>query len=142
MTGKIKVYFDSDVIISSLISDLGAAYILLKTSGIKPIISDLQKKELKTVAGRLKLDLNKLKSLIDEKLDMVKVKRGKFKTGKRFLKYVLDPNDTHIVAGIAASGADFFVSYNQRHFLTDKIKTDFKVVSLTPGQLLQYLRSR
>ena len=64
MTAKIKVYFDSDVIISSLFSSRGAADILLKTAEIKPLASDLQKKELRTVAGRLKLDLKKLEILL------------------------------------------------------------------------------
>lgn len=142
MTGKIKVYFDSDVIISSLVSNKGAAHILLKTAGIKPVISDLQKKELRTVVGRLRIDLKRLETLFDEKLSLVKIKKTELKIGKRFLKYVLDPDDAHIAAGIAASKPEFFVSYNQRHFLADKIKMDFKVICLTPGQLLQYLRSR
>ena len=61
---------------------------------------------------------------------------------KSYLKYVLDPNDAHIVAGIATAKPSFFVSYNLRHFKIDKIKTDFKAISLTQAQLLQYLRLR
>ena len=142
MTAKVKVYFDSDVIISSLISNKGAAHILLKTAEIKPWVSDLQKKELRTVAGRLKLDLEKLEVLFDNRLNSVRVKKTEVKIKKRFLKYVLDQNDAQIAAGIAASKPAFFVSYNQRHFLADKIKIDFKVICLTPAQLLQHLRSR
>ena len=142
MTAKVRVYFDSDVIISSLVSDKGAADILLKTAGIKPWGSDLQKKELRTVAGRLKLDLKKLEFLLDKRFSSVKIKKTEVKIKERFLEYVLDPDDAHIVAGIAASKPAFFVSYNQRHFLADKIKIDFKVICLTPAQLLQHLRSR
>ncbi|OGK26912.1 hypothetical protein A3C28_02005 [Candidatus Roizmanbacteria bacterium RIFCSPHIGHO2_02_FULL_39_9] len=142
MTAKIKVYFDSDVIISSLFSSRGAADILLKTAEIKPLASDLQKKELRTVAGRLKLDLKKLEILLNEKFSLVKIKKTETNIEKKFLKYVLDPDDAHIVAGIATSKPSFFVSYNQRHFLANKIKTDLKVISLIPAQLLQYLRSR
>ena len=74
MTSGLEVFFDSDVIISSLISNKGAAYLLLNTTAIKPIISDLQMKELTIVAKRLKLDLNSLNSLIKKKLRVIKIK--------------------------------------------------------------------
>ena len=122
MTAKVKVYFDSDVIISSLVSNRGAADILVKTAEIKPFVSDLQKKELKTVAERLNLDLKKLEILLDERISSVKIKKTEMKIKERFLKYVLDADDAHIVAGIAASKAAFLVSYNQRHFLADKME--------------------
>ena len=142
MTSGLEVFFDSDVIISSLISNKGAAYLLLNTTAIKPIISDLQMKELTIVAKRLKLDLNSLNSLIKKKLRVIKIKVSNEEIKKLYLEYVLDPNDAHIVAGIAAVKPSFFVSYNLRHFKIDKIKTDFKTISLTPAQLLQYLRLR
>lgn len=142
MTSKLEIFFDSDVIISSLISDKGAAYLLLNTTAIKPIISDFQQKELTVVAKRLNLGLNKLNNLLEKKFLVTKIKSFRLEIKKHYLKYVLDPNDAHIVAGIAASKPSFFISYNLRHFKIDKIKTDFKAIPLTPAQLLQYLRLR
>ena len=142
MTSQLEVFFDSDVIISSLISNKGAASFLLETAVIKPIISDLQKIELTVVAKRLNLDLKELKILLEKKFRIVKIEITKPEISRQFLKYVLDPNDAHIVAGIAAAKPSFFVSYNLRHFKIDNIRTDFKAISLTPAQLLQYLRLR
>ncbi|GEM_PF-641236 len=142
MTSRLEVFFDSDVIISSLISNKGAAYCLLGTTVIEPIISDLQKTELTIVAKRLDLDLKTLKTLLEKKFRTVKTGIVKPEINQRFSKYVLDPNDAHIVAGIATSKPSFFVSYNSRHFITDKVKADLKAISLTPAQLLQYLRLR
>jgi len=140
MTSKLEVFFDSDVIISSLISNKGAAYLLLNTTAVKPIISDIQKEELTIVAKRLNLGLDKLNNLIEKRFLVTKIKNPRREVEKGYLEYVLDPNDAHIVAGIVASKPSFFVSYNLRHFKIDKIKTDFKAISLTPAQLLQYLR--
>lgn len=142
MTSQLEVFFDSDVIISSLISSKGAAYLLLNTTAVKPIISDIQKEELSIVAKRLNLDLDRLNSLIEKKFRVIEVKISHLGIKRLYLKYVLDPNDDHIVAGIAAAKPTFFVSYNLRHFKIDKIKTDFKAISLTPAKLLQYLRLR
>ena len=35
----------------------------------------------------------------------------------------------------------FIVTYNQKDFRSERIKDDFRIIVLTPGQLLQYLRS-
>lgn len=142
MTSKLEVFFDSDVIISSLISNKGAAHLLLNSSAITPNASNIQQHELSIVAKRLDLNLGRLNNLIKSKFRIMKIRILNPEVKKRYLKYVLDPNDAHIVAGIAASKPSFFVSYNLRHFRIDNIKTDFKSISLTPAQLLQYLRLR
>lgn len=142
MTSELEVFFDSDVIISSLISNKGAAHLLLNATVIKPVISDFQIEELIVVAKRLDIGLNKLNNLLGKRFQVTKIRNSRRKIKEGYLKYVLDPNDAHIVAGIAAAKPSFFVSYNLRHFKIDKIKTDFKAISLTPAQLLQYLRLR
>ena len=142
MTSKLEVFFDSDVIISSIISNKGAAHLLLNSSAISPNASDIQQQELFIVANRLDLNLGRLNNLIKDKFRIMKIKIFNPEIKKSYLKYVLDPNDAHIVAGIATAKPSFFVSYNLRHFKIDKIKTDFKAISLTPAQLLQYLRLR
>lgn len=142
MTSRLEIFFDSDVIISSLISNKGAAHLLLNSSAITPNASNIQQQELSIVAKRLNLNFNKLTVLLKDKFHISKIKISNPEIKKRYLKYVSDPNDAHIVAGIAATKPSFFVSYNLRHFKIDNIKTDFKAISLTPAQLLQYLRLR
>ncbi|MEK9171518.1 MAG: hypothetical protein AAB823_02275, partial [Patescibacteria group bacterium] len=117
-------------------------HLLLNSSAISPNASDVQQQELFIVANRLDLNLGRLNNLIKDRFRIIKIKVFSPEIKERFLKYVLDPNDAHIVAGIATAKPSFFVSYNLRHFEIDKIKTDFKAISLTPAQLLQYLRLR
>ena len=121
---KIKVFVDSDVIISSLISNRGAAFILLHDQPqLSLIFSATQPEELNRVAKRLKLNLNKLNQLINLKLKMAKSKKLHF-TGAE--KLVIDPDDRHIAAGLIASKPRFFISYNLKHFRTEKIKTELQ----------------
>ena len=67
MTSKLEVFFDSDVIISSIISNKGAAHLLLNSSAISPNASDIQQQELFIVANRLDLNLGRLNNLIKDK---------------------------------------------------------------------------
>lgn len=134
---KIRTFVDSDVIISSIISQKGAAYFLLENLEASYYVSDVSVKELKKVVKRLGLDIEKLDKQI-KKLRISKLKPYK----KDMQEYVLDTDDTHIIAGALSSKAKFLITYNIRHFKLEKIKRDFKINVLTPAQFLQYLRSQ
>jgi len=61
---SLKVFVDSDVIISSLLSSSGAAHFLLhNTDAVKPCISNLSLQEIRIVVERLAIDSKKLASL-------------------------------------------------------------------------------
>lgn len=126
-----KMFVDSDVVISSLISDKGAAYQLLNLNdnNLIRIISNLSQKELKIVMSRLNID----KPL--PKLEIINIKDI-----KKYSAYSLDPNDAHIIAGADQSKSRFLITYNLRHYKIDKIKQDLDIIVTTPGTFLQYLR--
>lgn len=125
-----RVFIDSDVIISSLISNIGAAAQLLNTGdNITKIISNLSQKELKIVMSRLKIS----KSL--PKLKVLTIKNV-----KKYSIYSIDPNDAHIIAGADQVNAKFLITYNLKHYKIDKIKQDLGIIIMTPGIFLQYLR--
>lgn len=138
-----KVFIDSDVIISSLISSTGAAYLLLHGSfDLELFISNLSQEELLEVAKKLDIDLNKLKKLIEKNFKVLKIKETVSQLKKKYGTYVIDPDDAHIVAGAKKSKARFLISYNTKHFISEKIKQDLGFVVTTPAHLLQYLRSQ
>ena len=125
-----KVFVDSDVVISSLISDTGASAQLLKTNNdIVKVISNLSIKELKIVMTRLKIDkpLPKLKIIIIDNF-------------KKYSVYSTDPNDAHIVAGAHQVKVKFLITYNLKHYKIEKIKRNLNIIVMTPGIFLQYLR--
>ncbi|MBU1326939.1 PIN domain-containing protein [Patescibacteria group bacterium] len=139
----LKIFVDTDVVISSLISPSGAAFLLLnQTDGLELFISNISAREIKDVAKRLRLDTEKAKQLIEKRCSVVQLPEaiGKIKTS--FEDYVLDRNDAHIVAGAERARAQFLISYNTRHFKADTLKGDLHIILTTPANFLQYLRSR
>lgn len=137
-----KIFVDSDVVISSLISSSGAAYFLLnQISNLKFYISNISHKELIKVAERLKINQEKLKNLLQGRFIKVQLKETLVEIKLIYSEYVEDIDDTHVVAGAKEAGANFLVSYNTRHFKVDKTKQDFNIAILTPAMFLQYLRS-
>lgn len=138
---KRKIFVDSDVVISSLISEKGAAYHLLNEVKFSFVISNFSQLELENVVDRLNLDRTQLKELIKKKLKIIKLTTDLDEAKRRFKDYTSDTNDAHIVAGAAKAKAKFLLTYNIRHFEKQKINEDLGIVVLTPAQYLQYLRS-
>lgn len=138
----LKIFLDSDVVISSLISTLGAAYLLIHdTKDLELFISNLSLKELEEVVVRLNLDKNSLSNLVKVNLRTLELETTNKALKERYKDYVLDPNDAHILAGAIKGKVRFLISYNIRHFKVDKIRRDFHIFILTPGHFVQYLRS-
>lgn len=142
----LSVFVDSDVVTSSLLSTKGASHFLLHQGlGKKSLdffISNLSLQELKIVANRLKIKVDDLDKLVVERFKIIKLQESSKSLEQKYGKYVLDLNDTHIIAGAKESGAKFLLSYNIRHFKVDLIKRDSNVIVMTPALFLQYLRSR
>ena len=136
-----RIFVDSDVVVSSLLSQLGAAHFLLSLTSIQIFISTLSKKELETVVERLGIGSDMLATLIKNNLEVVVLSESLSKIKESFKQYVLDENDAHIVAGAKAAKAIFLITYNIKDFKIEKIKQDLGILTLTPGNFLQYLRS-
>lgn len=136
-----KIFVDSDVVISSLISEKGAAYFLLNGQKSKSAISNISKIELERVVSRLGIEKGKLQALIETRLQLIKLTTDLEKIKNDFKDYVTDPNDAHIIAGASSAKAKFLLTYNLKHFKRQKVNEDLGIVVLTPAQYLQYLRS-
>lgn len=142
MTSDANIFVDSDVIISSLLSQTGAAHLLLYQTNLKLFISNLSYKELAIVTDELNISKDRFRSLVKNRLQNVKLNETSKELKTKYKQYTNDPNDTHIVAGSVKSEANFLISYNIRDFKVDRIKTDLGIICLTPGEFLQYLRSK
>lgn len=138
----LKVFVDTDVVISSLISSTGAAFILLnQTDEVDLFVSDKSNEEIEKVIKRLDLNIKKAKNLISKRFSVVQLKRIQ-NLKSEFKNYILDVNDAHIVAGAKAANVKFLISYNIKHYKADKLREDFNIILCSPGHLLQYLRSQ
>jgi len=142
MKADLRVFVDSDVVISSLISSSGAAFLLLNQSKKhKLLVSNISVKEMRIVVLRMRLGISKLDELLEERLIIIKLKQKAVEFRKTYGNYVTDVNDAHIVAGAVIAKAKFLITYNVRHYKTEKIRSKLEIVILTPAKYLQYLRS-
>ncbi len=137
----LRVFVDSDVIISSLISKTGAAYFLMNDTRFSRFVSDVSVVELIRVASELKLSQAVLRRVLKTQCVMVPLDIKREIMFKRLNKYTRDANDSHVVAGAKAAKAQFLVTYNTKHFQTEKIREELGITVLPPAFLLQYLRS-
>jgi len=138
----VNVFLDSDVVISSLISNLGVTYQLINNKKIDCFISNISYQELLLVVKKLKIDDEKLKAIVKERFKIIKLSQSLRQIKSSYKNCVKDPNDTHIVAGAVESSVNFLVSYNIRYFEINKIKEKYNIRIMTPGTFLQFLRSK
>lgn len=136
----IRVFVDSDVIISSLISETGAAYLLMHDTRIDRFISDVSFAELKRVIAVLHLPQKNLQKFVQAQCTIVTIRERKNEL-KRMTAYTRDTNDAHIVLGASQAKVKFLVTYNIKHFRAEKIREELGIIVLPPAFLLQYLRS-
>ncbi|PIR80306.1 MAG: hypothetical protein COU25_00780 [Candidatus Levybacteria bacterium CG10_big_fil_rev_8_21_14_0_10_35_13] len=136
------ILVDSDVVISSLLSTTGASYLLLQKKIINSFyISSFSRQELEQVCERLDIKKDKLDSLIQKNLQIVKIDKQIKDIKNKYGKYVYDINDAHILAGAVFSKAGFIVSYNIKDYKIEKIRNDLNIIVFKPSMLIQYLRS-
>lgn len=141
MSRKYKVFLDSDVVVSALISGKGASSWVVGQSDLQLVVSNYSVKELKKVAVKLEISRARLDKLIDRRINVIELTDGLPVIKKDFQKYVLDIDDSHVVTGAVAGKADFLLSYNLKDYLADAIKTKLGILVMAPGRFLQYLRS-
>lgn len=135
------IFVDSDVIISSLLSTTGASYLLLHHEMITPFISDISTAELAVVVKRLGIHEKMFTDFMFSRLKVIALKSAKKHIQKKYVAYVYDKFDAHIVTGAVVAKTPFLISYNVRHYNCEKIKRDFGIIVYTPAMYLQYLRS-
>lgn len=139
---KNLVFLDADVLVSSLFSEKGASWEILKSKEIKKITSlTVQKEVIQVAQEKLKIGSREVKT----KLKNCPVKSlgiKKEELVEKYQSYVFHQEDSHVVAGAHLLKANFLLTYNSKHFCADKIKNELGLIVLKPGFFLQYLRSK
>lgn len=90
----------------------------------------------------MSIEREKLETLIESHFEVVHITKKLGEMKQEYINYVTDINDAHIVAGAHNAKVKYIISYNLKHFKTDKIKDELDLLLLTPALFLQYLRSR
>ena len=133
---------DTNVLFAGLYSDVGASYRLLmrltrgdfKTCVSVPLLLEYEQ----VLLGKLP-ELEQEQEEIEDILDYictVSVLQTVFYLWRPFLR---DPRDDMVLEVAVASGAEFIVTHNKRHF--EDIER-FGIKALTPSEFLKRLRRR
>lgn len=140
---RIRVFVDSDVVVSSLLSSRGAAYLLLAGphSYYRLYISDVSAAEITTVGRRLHIPTDKIKRFLSSRFRKVILKRTDQNIQGRYRSCVKDVDDAHIVAGAVKTGARFLLTYNRKDYCVETVKRRYRIMIFTPAEFLQYLRA-
>jgi len=138
---RVRVFTDSDVVISSLISDAGAAYALIHDSKAEPTVSNYSITEIRQVNDRLNIPSSSFNALIHNFLSVTQIDIDLHTIKNKYGHYVKDKDDSHIIAGAVRSHAQFVATYNLKDYNIELIRRDAGIITTTPGNILQYLRS-
>lgn len=136
------MFLDSNIIISSLISKTGASYELLSNADHLIIISNYSDKEILRASKRLKR-FNLSDTRIHEaiiKIRQVKVPITIAQIKKKYSNFVIDIDDSHVIAGAIYSKSSYLLTYNIKHFKVEKIKEELNIIVTDPGKYLHSLR--
>jgi len=96
---------------------------------------------LDRAVDKLGVDKSNLEGLLKNRLKTIKVKLDKEKILDKFGDYTNDIKDAHIVAGTKTAKAKFLVTFNIKDYKIEKIQQELGIRVITPGGLMQYLRS-
>ncbi|PIR42787.1 hypothetical protein CO058_03430 [candidate division WWE3 bacterium CG_4_9_14_0_2_um_filter_35_11] len=137
---RMRVFLDSDVVISSMMSKEGASRILTSGNGLfLPVISDFSLQEIMKVSERLHISKSIFEQVINS-IKVIKTNHSLENFKKEFSKYVLDINDVHIIGSAVNLNVGFLITFNLKHYKQEDIKADLKIITITPGSFLQYIR--
>ena len=139
--GKVKVFLDTDVIISALLSKTGASFEIIKSPKVDKIVSTGIEREVAEVAKRLKIDRKDVKRVL-KNCQIKSLSLTKKNIIDKYSSHVFDKEDAHVIAGADLSESKFLLTHNVRHYNADRINNKLRVIVLKPGNFLQYLRSR
>jgi predicted nucleic acid-binding protein len=141
-----EIFMDSSALIAGIISESGAAHVLLQlgeSEAITLIVNEYVIIECERAFARksprnlplLQLAIKKARLQIFENPTPEEVKAN--------LYLISDPGDVPILLSAMESGADFLVTHNRRHFLDDpQVGEKTGLLIGTPGDAIAWLRDR
>ena len=137
---KIKVFLDSDVVISALLSSKGASYEVINNPEIEKFVSNGVVEEVKDVAFRLSIPESSITKIF-KNFKLLQSVGKKEEIVKKYTEFVNDLEDAHIIAAADILRVRFLLTFNSKHYRVERIKNELGILVIKPGFFLQYLRS-
>ena len=141
---KINIFLDSSALIAGIISETGAAHVLLQlgeTEDIALTISELVLNETeRSIARKSPENLENAKKEI-QKSNIKVLQDPSHKEIQANLYLMDDPDDVPILLAAIKAKVDYLATHDHKHFLDDpKVAEKSGIRIGTPGDVLTWLR--
>ncbi|MCI0610554.1 MAG: PIN domain-containing protein [Anaerolineae bacterium] len=141
---KFNIFLDSSALIAGVISETGAAHVLLQLGESEDILLTISEMVLveseRSIAKKSPRNLNDLRSLIKTaKLRIVNDPTKKEVEANLYL--IEDPNDVPILLAAIKAKVDYLATHNRKHFIDDpKVAERLGIRIGTLGDVLAWIR--
>ena len=141
---SLTVFLDASVILSGLASSTGGSRKILESGAsqkLRLVTSELVIKETSRHLSKLRIAPYNLEETITSQTIKI-IPAPSADLISKFQPYTKDPDDAHVIAAAAISGADTLITLDQKHLLTPKVKSVLRPIKVfSPKQFLDYLHS-
>lgn len=142
---SLAIFLDASVILSGLASPTGGSGKLLtaaKQQKLKLLATPLVIEEVVRHIDKLHIAPDQLHRLLTAKIVQLLANPNE-EMIQKFRRIVKDPDDAHVLAGAALSGANFLLSLDKKHILAPSVqKTLFPMSIKSPKSFWHGLRKK
>ena len=141
---KFNIFLDSSALIAGVISETGAAHVLLQLGETEDILLTISEMVLveseRSIARKSPRNLNDLRRLF-KTANLRIVDDPSKKEVEANLYLIEDPNDVPILLSAMKAKVDYLATHNRKHFLDDpKVSERAGIKIGTPGDVLVWIR--
>lgn len=141
---KFNIFLDSSALIAGVISETGAAHVLLQLGETEDILLTISEMVLveseRSIARKSPRNLNDLRRLF-KTANLRIVDDPSKKEVEANLYLIEDPNDVPILLAAMKAKVDYLATHNRKHFLDDpKVSERAGIKIGTPGDVLAWIR--
>ncbi|HXQ37644.1 MAG TPA: PIN domain-containing protein [Anaerolineales bacterium] len=141
---KLNIFLDSSALIAGVISETGAAHVLLQLGETEDILLTISEMVLveseRSIAKKSPRNLNDLRRLF-KTANLRIVDDPSKKEVEANLYLIEDPNDVPILLAAMKAKVDYLATHNRKHFLNDpKVSERAGIKIGTPGDVLVWIR--
>ncbi|HEX9388592.1 MAG TPA: PIN domain-containing protein [Anaerolineales bacterium] len=143
---KLNIFLDSSALIAGVLSETGAAHVLLLLGESEDILLTVSEMVIieseRSIARKSPRNIPILRnSIIRSNLQIVRDPLPKEVKSNLYL--ISDPADVPILLAAMKAKVDFLVTHNRRHFLDDpKVANNSGLSIGTPGDALAWIREQ
>ena len=143
--GKEKLFIDASVLVAATFSDTGASFFIFRLA--EKGLVDITITEEIVRESRSSLARNYEQKIVFSMIKMLSRHKKSIKPDidnyPSYKELIEDKKDLHVLAGAKEYEADFLITLDRKHFMTEKLaKANLPFEIILPGDYLKILRKK